>query len=302
MSDFIKIWDLPRNEEESVRFLQCRNLLPTDKLCINNHVMKLYFGQEYPFWQCNLRSCRKKVGLRVGTWFEHSKLAYTTAVRFIYFWAQEQSSMKWCEKQLDMAGNTVVDWNNYLREVCVFVVKNKNSSKIGGEGKIVEIDESLFTKRKNNAGRVLPQQWVFGGLCRETGQRFLVNVPNREAKTLLTEIKKHIEPGTTIISDCWKGYKSEELEKAGFAHFTVNHKYNFVDPETGANTQQVERMWGSAKWRNKRQRGTARHHLDSYLAEYMWRSEVAATDGDAFVTILADIDSFWEAECKKRSS
>ena len=73
-----------------------------------------------------------------------------------------------------------------------------------------------------------------------------------------------IQVGTTIYSDSWRGYRTVELEEAvGFEHFKVNHHFNFVDPQTGVRTQNVERMWGSVNWRNKRHRGKARHHLDS---------------------------------------
>ncbi|KAG8227915.1 hypothetical protein J437_LFUL011843 [Ladona fulva] len=39
---------------------------------------------------------------------------------------------------------------------------------LGGEGKVVEIDESKFGKRKFNRGRLVEGKWVFGGIERGT--------------------------------------------------------------------------------------------------------------------------------------
>lgn len=290
----MNIFNLPRTEEKAVEFLQEKGLLPSERICPNGHEMKIYFGKE-TFWKCNIKDCMKKVNIRTGTWFVGSRLSFVTAVRFFYCWAKELTSIKWCEEELDMNKNTTVDWNSYMREAVTEFLLQRPRQKIGGDGMIVEIDESMFSKRKNNVGRVLPQQWVFGGICRETSECFLVQVPDRKAATLMKAIKKHIKKGTTIYSDSWRAYQTNELEKDGFDHFKVNHHYNFVDPETGVHTQTVERMWGSAKWRNKKHRGTARHHLESYLAEFIWRQLVKG-EGDAFESLLQAIIAFWPPE------
>ena len=102
--------------------------------------------------------------------------------------------------------------------------------KIGGPGLTVEIDESKFGKRKYNRGRIVDGQWVFGGICRETRDIFLVPLENnnRDKATLEPLLINHIAPGSTIISDCWAAYN--QLGTKGFEHLTVNHTYNFVDP------------------------------------------------------------------------
>jgi hypothetical protein len=99
-------------------------------------------------------------------------------------------------------------------------------------------------------GRLLSNEdqgiWVFGGICRETRDAFIVEVPNRDSQTLTFAIEQHVEPGTHIISDGWRGYLG--LSAQGWDHQWVNHSINFVNPEdTTVHTQTVERMWKTLK-------------------------------------------------------
>lgn len=100
---------------------------------------------------------------------------------------------------------TCNDWANFCRQVCIDPV-NTQVRPIGGPDKFVEIDESLFSKKKYNRGMPRPEQWVFGGVERGTGRCFMVPVKQRNADTLIPIITEYILPGTTIISDKWKAY------------------------------------------------------------------------------------------------
>jgi len=35
----------------------------------------------------------------------------------------------WCEQELNLNVNTVIDWNNYLCEVCAMAIENKPQGK-----------------------------------------------------------------------------------------------------------------------------------------------------------------------------
>jgi len=133
----MKFFNLPLSEKEAVNFLQERGVLPSARICPNNHLAKLYFGKEI-FWKCNIKKCQKKVNIRNSNWFAKSRISFTAAVRFIYWWSNEMTSIKWCEQDLNMSENIVIDWNNYLREVCAMAIENKP------QGKFFVIAESLF--------------------------------------------------------------------------------------------------------------------------------------------------------------
>ena len=91
----------------------------------------------------------------------------------------------------------------------------------GGEGKVVESDESKRGKRKYHRRPHVKSQWVFGGVERGSGPTFLVAVHDRSAETPTGLVKQWILPGATIISDCRATYSS--MRDEGYTHFTVNH-------------------------------------------------------------------------------
>ena len=76
----------------------------------------------------------------------------------------------------------------------------------------------------------------------------------------------------------------------------MNHSLNFVDPGTGAHTQTVERMWKSAKTRNKKECGTNRDLLDSYFCEFLWRQDIKRRNVEPFREILNNISQFMPPE------
>ena len=124
---------------------------------------------------------------------------------------------------------------------------------IGGRGKVVEIDETHFVKRKFNKGRILKRVWLFGRIERESDRKFVVplseplstEVQKRDGGTLIPLIKEHVLPGTIIHTDSWAAYR--RLTENGFEHCMVNHKENFVNPEDKNVRTQKNRLWRDIK-------------------------------------------------------
>ena len=131
---------------------------------------------------------------------------------------------------------TITEGDKLCSEVLEYVLGG--SQKIGGPNKTVEIDDSKFSQRIYNRGHKVKGQWVFVGVERESGKTFLVPIPDRTADTFIAVISDWIEPGTTVIGDCWSAYW--DIETHGYTHQTVNHTIGFVDERTGTHTNTTE--------------------------------------------------------------
>lgn len=83
------------------------------------------------------------------------------------------------------AQGTLIDWASFFRQVCLYI-----QDSLGPLG-VVEIDESLFGKKKYGKGeRDHAGVWVLGGVERETGRIFLNVVSQRDTATMAPILAK----------------------------------------------------------------------------------------------------------------
>ncbi|XP_054269858.1 uncharacterized protein LOC128995988 [Macrosteles quadrilineatus] len=214
------------------------------------------------------RQCSFNVSARAGTFLENSHLSVEQIFVFVsIFLHLKPPRQAFIRRELGIASATIVDWYSFTREVYVNHMVDR-SERIGGPQAVVQIDEAKFGRRKYNRGRIIEGQWVFGGIDVNTKRTFLVPVESRDSATLLALIREWILPGTTIISDCWRAYDC--LGQEGFRHLQVNHSVNFVDPETGAHTNNIERVWREVRATIPRY-GIRKKHFVGYLAEFQFK-------------------------------
>ena len=103
-----------------------------------------------------------------------------------------------------MSPNTMNKGFSYFRLLCMRAQK-KVTSKIGGGGDIVEMDETMCSKCKYGLGdsKKRRRQWVFGGVSRLTGRLLMCLCPDnkRTKKALWPIIQANVASATMLFTD-----------------------------------------------------------------------------------------------------
>jgi transposase-like protein len=172
-----------------------------------------------------------------GTFFYKAKLSVKEILYLAYYWLSE-STVEVTKNMLGHSCKTIVDFFGFFRQLVVEDI-DETKEMIGGPGKIVEIDESKFAKRKYNRGHRVgrDKSWVVGGIDPEKNW-FAVVVQDRTKDTLLNIIEAYVHPGSIIHTDCWKAYEGIEDLGGGFEHKTVNHSREFISAD-GVHTNHI---------------------------------------------------------------
>jgi transposase-like protein len=217
--------------------------------------------------RCSTNSCRKELSIRYGTFFYGSKLECRKLLLIGYLWIDKVPIQAICQ-EADIARPTACSLVDYFRKLVESDLEEEDTL-IGGEGVIVEIDESKLGKRKYNRGHVVDGAWVIGGVEKTPERKvFLVPIEQRNRESLLPVILQHVRQGSIVRTDLWRAYST--LSEVGYQHETVNHSQNFTDPETGVNTNTIEGTWNGLKIQI-RPRNRTREGITEHLMEFIWR-------------------------------
>ena len=131
----------------------------------------------------------------MGTFFERGILKPKEVFYLSYCWTQvrmpvyDQIALEMRrETGSTISSATIVSYFKAFRDVCVSYF-NTHIVKLGGPGKVVQIDETILARRKNNKGRLIPHQWCFRGIKRGSSKCFLVAVEHRDAAILVPLVR-----------------------------------------------------------------------------------------------------------------
>jgi transposase-like protein len=267
-----EIWPHFHTERSCILWLLEEGIVEIPECC--GKPMRLTNRSDKPYLaECKSgRVCRTRQSIFKNTFFGNSMLPCNTIMKLCYLWL---AGIRHTQIRLliGLSPNTITDWVKYLLDLITQDLEDltDNDVKLGGEGIIVEIDETKIAKRKYHRGHRVRGAWVIGGVeWTEARKFFAMRVPDRSSETILEVIQKFVHPGSIIYTDCWAGYETEELENLGFQHLTVNHSDFYVDPETGVHTNNIEGTWAGLKLLiSKRHRSGP--SVDGYLDAFTWR-------------------------------
>ncbi|KAJ1522477.1 hypothetical protein ONE63_001667 [Megalurothrips usitatus] len=195
----------------------------------------------------------------------------------MWFWVCHISSRD-CAKDTDISREACVQYHRYFRDIASWKILEMPHLKLGGEGQLVQIDESVITKRKYHRGRgfrrTIKEKWVLGIYDVQRKLGVVVYVVKRDKATLVPLIRQYVEPGSEIWTDQWAAYRC--LDRYGYVHKTVNHSREFKSQD-GTCTNGVEGYWSRLKQFCRHTNVLQSALLAEHIGKFMYRQHFRGT-------------------------
>jgi len=216
------------------------------------------------------KSCQKKFTVKVGTLFEssHIPLHKWLQATHLLISSKKGISSHQIHRMIGITYKSAWFMTHRIREAFKDPVF---TNKLGGRGKVVEIDETFWgnTKKKRPGARGFAHKEKIFSLVERDGDVRSFHVPHVTGKTLKPIIREQIERDTHVMSDDFGAYK--DLDKEFDKHSTVCHSQDeYVRGPIHTNT--IENYFSILK---RGLVGVYQHvgpqHLKRYIGEFDFR-------------------------------
>jgi transposase-like protein len=232
------------------------------------------------------RPCRKKFTVSVGTVMERSHVPMTKWLMTFRIMSSSKKgvSAHQVHRMIGVTYKTAWFLCHRVRVAMNLEPETDNGPDMGGEGKIVESDETFVGGKKKNVhnGKPEPIKRPVLALVERGGKLRARHIPNVTAKSVRAVLKKHVKPETHLMTDT--SLVAEHVGKGFKKHSAVNHSQDeYVRGEAYTNTAEsffaiVKRsIYGTFH-------AVSEQHLQRYMteAEFKWnhRTKLGIEDAE----------------------
>jgi transposase-like protein len=216
--------------------------------------------------------CRKPFTVRMGTIFESSHLALHLWLQVIHLMCASKKgiSTRQIQRMLSCSMKTAWFLTHRIREA---MAPGKDAGPLGGEGKVVEADETFLTNSPKTKKRPGYQHKVavFSLVERGGQQRSIVLQGPPARPEIRKAIAEHMDPKSTLHTDGAQYYKA-----IVYKHESVNHGAGeYARPGKHGDVVHVNTLEGFFSVFKRGMIGTYQHveaqHLHRYVAEFDFR-------------------------------
>ncbi|MDE0932107.1 MAG: IS1595 family transposase [Novosphingopyxis baekryungensis] len=263
---------------------QFQDKFPTEDSCLE-HLMRVRFGDRHDCAGCEKSAHFYRVKARRSYACEYcGHQVYPTAdtpfhrtrtplrdwfyVMFMFCSTRNGVAAKEVERQIGVTYKTA--WR-MCHEIRKYMGAVDGDAPLGGEGKSVEIDETLIGGARTGAGRgnYRANKTVVVGMVERGGNVMTQIIPNVRKHNLLPVVTANVVEGTFVHTDQNHSYRA--LPSLGYQHASVNHNRDqWVNGDS--HVQSIEGFWANLK---RGINGTHIHvsqkHLSKYLGEFEFR-------------------------------
>lgn len=269
---------------KSITITQFQQRFPDDNACLEEVFQNRYGDLEAcphcgcvdaAFYKVNKRKCYecKDCGYQLhplaGTIFHKSATPLKQWFYAVFLFSKSKNGVSAMELQRQLGVTYKTAWRMAKQIRLLF---NMDGEKLSGT---VEMDETYVGGKRKMAEKYDNKTPVVGAV--ERGGEIVAKVTQDASSTTLQRLlRSHVEIGTTLYTDDWKGYT--RANSLGYDHSTVNHSAKvFVDGLAHTNT--IEGFWSQLK---RSIRGTyhfvSPKYLQSYLDEFSYRYNHRTSD------------------------